>query len=47
MLQLKCTFQEGDAYHPTANVEKMKVGLALTDEDRIPWLLALHRLIVG
>ena len=31
-------FQEGDDLHPAANVEKMKRGHALTDEDRTPWL---------
>jgi len=32
---------EGDALHPAANVEKMRRGIALTDEDRAPWLQAL------
>jgi gluconokinase len=31
-------FEEGDALHPPANVEKMKAGHPLTDEDRAPWL---------
>lgn len=31
-------FQEGDALHPQANVEKMASGHPLTDEDRWPWL---------
>ncbi len=31
-------FQEGDALHPPDNVEKMKGGTPLTDEDRLPWL---------
>jgi carbohydrate kinase (thermoresistant glucokinase family) len=31
-------FQEGDALHPPANVEKMAAGHPLTDEDRWPWL---------
>ena len=29
---------EGDDLHPPANVEKMRAGLPLTDEDRRPWL---------
>jgi len=29
---------EGDDLHPEANVAKMQSGLALTDEDRWPWL---------
>ncbi len=32
---------EGDAFHPPANIAKMSSGLALTDEDRWPWLEAL------
>ena len=31
-------FVEGDALHPPANVAKMAAGLALTDEDRLPFL---------
>ena len=36
------TFVEGDDYHPVASVEKMAAGIPLTDEDRIPWLVAIH-----
>ncbi len=32
---------EGDALHPPANVQKMSAGIALTDEDRWPWLRAI------
>ncbi len=32
---------EGDAFHPAANVEKMRTGHPLTDDDRWPWLEAL------
>lgn len=35
-------FGEGDAYHPASNVEKMRSGTPLTDEDRAPWLASLH-----
>jgi carbohydrate kinase (thermoresistant glucokinase family) len=31
-------FQEGDDLHPPANIEKMRGGAPLTDEDRWPWL---------
>lgn len=34
-------FLEGDRFHPRANVEKMKSGTPLTDEDRWPWLEAI------
>lgn len=36
-------FVEADDYHPAANVEKMRVGVPLTDEDRRPWLAAMKR----
>ncbi len=31
-------FEEGDALHPRANVDKMRAGRPLTDADRLPWL---------
>ena len=31
-------YQEGDALHSQANVDKMKAGHPLTDSDRLPWL---------
>jgi gluconokinase len=31
-------FEEGDALHPEANIEKMAAGHPLTDADRWPWL---------
>jgi gluconokinase len=37
------TFLDADDYHPAANVEKMRRGVPLTDEDRLPWLEALRR----
>jgi carbohydrate kinase (thermoresistant glucokinase family) len=39
---LDCSFQEGDALHPAANIAKMSCGTPLTDEDRRPWLAAIH-----
>jgi len=39
-------FVDADDFHPPANVEKMKRGIPLTDEDREPWLKALHDKIV-
>jgi gluconokinase len=38
---LGAEFAEGDAYHPPANVEKMRRGIALEDADRWPWLQTL------
>jgi gluconokinase len=34
-------FAEGDEFHPRANVEKMRAGHPLDDEDRWPWLRSL------
>jgi gluconokinase len=34
-------FKDGDAFHPASNVEKMRNGHPLTDEDRWPWLRAI------
>jgi gluconokinase len=34
-------FVDGDAFHPPANIAKMKSGTPLTDEDRWPWLKAI------
>lgn len=38
---LGCDFVEGDDLHPPANVEKMRSGTPLDDEDRWPWLRAV------
>jgi gluconokinase len=34
-------FVEGDTYHPAANVERMSLGIPLTDDDRLGWLRVL------
>jgi gluconokinase len=34
-------FAEGDDFHPRANVEKMRSGRPLDDDDRWPWLRTL------
>jgi gluconokinase len=36
-------FIEGDDYHSAENRSKMAAGIALNDEDRAPWLAALHK----
>jgi carbohydrate kinase (thermoresistant glucokinase family) len=38
-------FKEGDDLHPATNVEKMRSGHPLNDEDRQPWLEAVARWI--
>ena len=34
-------FADADDFHPAANIEKMRAGIPLTDEDRWPWLQGL------
>lgn len=34
---------EGDSFHPPANIDKMRRGLALDDQDRAGWLDTLGR----
>jgi len=43
--ELGCEFVEGDELHPRRNIEKMTRGVALTDEDRWPWLQAIADLV--
>jgi len=33
---------EADDFHPGANIDKMSRGVALTDEDRWPWLKSMR-----
>src|SRR5690349_2824017 len=40
--QLGWAFADADTFHPPANVEKMRNGEPLTDEDRRPWLRAIE-----
>lgn len=41
--RLALPFVDGDDLHPEANVEKMRAGTPLTDEDRRPWLVTIGR----
>lgn len=43
--ELGWNFIEADEFHPTANIEKMRNGHPLTDEDRWPWLERLREQI--
>ena len=38
-------FLDADDFHPAENVDKMKSGVPLTDDDRWPWLDRLNELI--
>jgi gluconokinase len=43
--RLACTFVDGDTFHSAANKQKMAHGIALTDQDRWPWLAAIRAAI--
>lgn len=40
--QLDWQFADADDFHPTANIEKMRRGIPLNDDDRKPWLARLR-----
>jgi gluconokinase len=40
------TFVDADDFHPAANVEKMRQGVPLDDNDRRPWLDAVRRRLI-
>ena len=43
--EISWRFIEADDFHPAANIEKMRNGHPLTDEDRWPWLDCLRKQI--
>lgn len=43
-VQSSLAFYDGDDYHPAQNIEKMRQGIPLEDDDRLPWLIALNQL---
>ena len=38
-------FYEGDEFHPPGNIDKMRRGVPLTDDDRAKWLQTLRSII--
>lgn len=44
--QLGWEFADADDFHPRENVEKMRHGIPLTDDDRKPWLDRLRSVII-
>jgi gluconokinase len=40
--QLHWKFADADDFHPPANVEKIRHGISLNDDDRRPWLRLLR-----
>ncbi len=45
--KLGCRYIEGDDYHPQENIDKMRQGIPLTDEDRQGWLETLNNILVN
>jgi gluconokinase len=45
--QLGWAFADADDFHPQFNVEKIRRGIPLTDDDRRPWLERLRAEISG
>jgi carbohydrate kinase (thermoresistant glucokinase family) len=43
--RLNVPFFDADDFHPPCNIDKMKRGIALDDDDRRPWLISLSRLL--
>ena len=39
-------FIDADDLHPPSNIDKIRSGIALTDEDRAPWLARTHDAIL-
>lgn len=39
---LEGSFADGDDFHTPQNIENMANGIALTDEDRMPWLSTIN-----
>lgn len=40
--ELRWKFYEGDDFHPPVNLEKLRRGEPLDDQDRLPWLTAIR-----
>ncbi len=39
-------FFDGDSFHPEENIEKMSVGVPLSDKDRYPWLQQIRKKMI-
>jgi gluconokinase len=44
-MKLGWDFYDADDFHTSENIAKMSNGIPLNDDDRGPWLVALHALI--
>ncbi|XP_062580070.1 probable gluconokinase [Saccostrea cucullata] len=45
--KLGLPFRDADEFHSKENKEKMSNGIPLTDQDRLPWLLAINKYMKG
>ena len=45
--QLGWQFADADDFHPASNVEKIRHGISLNDDDRQPWLASLRNAITA
>lgn len=45
--RLGCALLEGDSLHSAENIRRMAAGIALTDEDRHDWLIAIAERIAN
>lgn len=43
--RLGWSFYDADDFHPESNIQKIKQGIPLTDEDRLPWLESIRDFI--
>jgi gluconokinase len=46
-VRLGLPYADADAFHPAANVAKMRAGVPLDDDDRAPWLAAIGAWLAG
>lgn len=44
--KLACEFADADDFHPGSNIDKMRQGIPLNDQDRLPWLRALSEVLL-
>lgn len=43
--RLDIPFYDSDEFHPEENIKKMSRGIPLNDDDRQPWLKAIHNFV--
>ena len=43
---LNWQFYDGDVFHPQKNIDKIRLGIPLTDDDRRPWLARIRESVI-